>query len=167
MRPGYETGGSLEGFFEPTPFRSEDVKTAPKATGVHVVWGSDQELIYVGYTQDLRQRLGQHLSGNRGGSVLRSKIGAQLDEGLSRQATRDEITASLNGCTVAWKADPSPKRLKARIMDELKPTLNELYPTLEDPEEGPDETDDPWEEFLSWIRRFHESPDLDAKERDY
>jgi excinuclease UvrABC nuclease subunit len=55
----------LAGFTAPQPFTMKTAANAPGSPGVHVVL--DRSLvIYVGWTGNLRRRLRQHLTGNRG-----------------------------------------------------------------------------------------------------
>ncbi len=54
------------------------VASALRAPGVHVVLDRGT-VVYVGWTGDLRRRLRQHLTGNRGSSALRGQAGQELD----------------------------------------------------------------------------------------
>lgn len=163
MRKGYEAGGTLEHFSDPRAFRVENVSDVPNEPGVHVVWGPDQSLIYVGYSNRQRDRLRQHLSGDRQASILHKKIGQQLDEARSREATREEIETYLGGCEFAWTAENHPEALKARIMREFSPPLNERIPDVP----GDTTIADTWDEFFYWARKFYEDEAFDALERDY
>jgi hypothetical protein len=137
--------GLLDGFTDPVPFTSEHIRAAPPVPGVHVVWGTDGEPLYVGESGDLRRRLREHLSGDRQASILHNKVGRMLDKELGRTATRDEIRSFLRSCEVAWRATDDPASLKQRIMDELDPPLNERRPSGA---KRADHTDDDGEEPL-------------------
>ncbi len=97
---------ALGGFSEPAPYNGDTIKAAENRPGVHVVWNDQGELIFVGQSAKTRTRLRQHLSGDREASVLHKQVGEALDRSLGRVATKDEIRAWLENCTVAWKYDP-------------------------------------------------------------
>jgi|GEM_PF-6140891 len=163
MRQGYEPGGPLEGFTDPVPFTLENLHGIPDKPGVHMVWGPDGTSLYAEVTGSQRDRLRMHLNGDRDASVLHKKIGRRLDQELGREATREEIRDWLGTCDVAWKASDDRKRLKARIMAELKPALNEVIPAVD--EATIDRS--PWDAFIEWGRVFYEDPAFDANERGY
>lgn len=122
-------GEVLVGFSGPASLADEDtLRTVPDASGVHVVWGSTGRLLYVGQSTQTRSRLRMHLSGDREASILHEKVGRRLDRELGRRAGRDEIRAWLERCTFAYRLTEHPAALKARIMDELQPELNEVRP---------------------------------------
>lgn len=100
---------------------------APQTRGVHLVWGPDDEVVYVGQTGKLRARLLQHLRGDRKGSVLHEQIGLMLDEGAPGPATGNAIRAWLNGCRVAWKETDDSKFLKHVLVQKLDPRFNRLH----------------------------------------
>ncbi|MFC6015206.1 HNH endonuclease [Plantactinospora solaniradicis] len=119
--------GLLAEFSEPRPFTLDVVFLAPDAGGVHVVI-EDDEVIYVGETGHLRQRLQQHLRGNRGSSVLHKQVGAELDATEGRVATADEIAGWLGGRTVRWHPTDRRLELKAALVRQLSPRFNHLIP---------------------------------------
>lgn len=119
----------LVGFSGPASLADEDaLRTAPDESGVHVVWDPTGRLLYVGQSTQTRSRLRTHLSGDRAASILHEKVGRRLDCELGRRAARDEIRAWLERCTFAYRLTDDPSALKARIMDELQPELNEVRP---------------------------------------
>ncbi len=164
MRDGYEAGGPLDGFSEPVAFMKENLDAAGDDSGVHVVWDPDGTLIYVGMTKNQRQRLLMHLSGDRLASVLHKAVGKRLDREYGREATRDEIRSWLNRCEVAWNTTEERQELKARIMVELEPALNEVTPVVESTSTA---GDNPWDVLIGWARVFYEDPGFDAEERNY
>lgn len=122
-------GEVLVGFSGPASLADEDeLRTVPDASGVHVAWGSTGRLLYVGQSTQTRSRLRLHLSGDREASILHEQVGRRLDRELGRRAGRDEIRAWLERCTFAYRLTEHPAALKARIMDELQPELNEVRP---------------------------------------
>lgn len=130
MKQGYAAGEPLALFSEPRPFVADELAGVPDGPGAHVVWSSDDELLYVGQTKHLRTRLRQHLSGDREGSILHAKVGRMLDEQLGREATGDDIRKFASTCTFAWQESGNPKALKALIIDELHPRFNEIRPNV-------------------------------------
>ena len=127
---GYGPGEALDGFSSPVPLTDSTLADLLDDPGVHVFWNRDGQLLYVGETNHLRDRLRQHLSGSRTSSILREKIGRILDQDLGRDATADEITGYLRAGTFAWCSTANASQLKARIMDELRPALNDVRPTM-------------------------------------
>ncbi|MBE1486766.1 HNH endonuclease [Plantactinospora soyae] len=119
--------GLLAEFSEPRPFTLDVVVLAPNAGGVHVVI-EDDEVIYVGETGHLRQRLRQHLRGNRGSSVLHKQVGEVLDAAGGPVATADEITGWLGGRTVRWHPTDQRSALKAALVKRLRPRFNHVIP---------------------------------------
>jgi hypothetical protein len=130
---GYGPGRPLDGFTEPASFVSGTVDDADDQPGVHVVWDPDRELIYAGSSGQTRTRLRQHLGGDRQASILREKVGRDLDVELGRDVTQDEINNYLSACTVAWRLTADSDAVKARIMDELRPRYNEVRPRVQEP----------------------------------
>lgn len=122
---------TLDGFSSPVPYRTDAIAAVDDRQGVHVVSGPSNDVIFVGRSAKTRTRLRQHLTGDRGASVLHKQVGEVLDAELGRQASKDEIREWLEKCTVAWKYDDNPAPLKARIMDELSPRFNTVYPTTD------------------------------------
>ncbi|MEH0933729.1 hypothetical protein [Micromonospora psammae] len=95
----------------------ETVAAAPRTPGVHVVLDGD-EIIYVGFTgRELRDRMRQHLTGNRKSSVLHDQVGQELDHELGRQADTVEIAERLNRCEIRWRETDDPEGLKKRCCD--------------------------------------------------
>src|SRR6266508_6446398 len=103
MRKDYRPGEPLEGFSQPAPLTASSVAEVPESFGVHVVWDEDGQLIYVGHTGRQRSRLRQHLTGDRGASILHEKDGRIRDEQLGRPASSDEIRSLLERWTFAWR----------------------------------------------------------------
>ncbi len=111
---------SLEGFSEAVAFTTEAAAAAPAEPGVHVVTDAAGAPIYVGYSDDLRRRLRQHL---QGGSVLRDQVLAELGS-PDQPATAQDLTAWLARCTVSWRRSDDPKQLKAQLVAALQPRFN-------------------------------------------
>jgi hypothetical protein len=80
---------------------------------VHVVL--DGDIIYVGWTGDLRRRLRQHLTGNRESSVLHKQVGEVLDA-QGDPASAPDIADWLGRCTVSWRESATPEELKASLV---------------------------------------------------
>jgi hypothetical protein len=120
---------ALVGFTGPASLANEEALGAvPDVTGVHVVWDPAGRLLFTGQSAQTRSRLRMHLTGDREASILHDKVGRRLDRELGRRADRDEIRAWLQRCTFAYRLTDSPSTLKAQIMDELNPELNEVRP---------------------------------------
>ena len=121
---------SLEGFTDPQAFTIETTILAPTDAGVHLVFDADGAPVYVGWSGNLRQRLRQHLQGDRQASVLHEQVGAELDR-PDHLATAAEIAEWLGRCTVSWQLSDDPRELKARLVAELHPRFNRAaeYPT--------------------------------------
>jgi MoxR-like ATPase len=120
-----ELDALLDGFSERRPLTPATVGDAPAGPGVHVVWGPpEDDIIYVGRTRHLRDRLRQHLSGDRQASVLFEQVGALLDGDQPGSATRDEIQGWLASCQVAWRETEAPEELKDRIILAAHPRFN-------------------------------------------
>ncbi|MFG2102508.1 HNH endonuclease [Micromonospora echinaurantiaca] len=115
----------LVGFSPAQPYTREVAASAPRGLGVHVVFDGD-EVIYVGNTtmQPLRDRLRQHLTGNRGSSALHKHVGRWLDERLGREATTAEIADWLGGCEVRWRETDDPEGLKDALLQRVRPRFN-------------------------------------------
>jgi 5-methylcytosine-specific restriction protein B len=128
MREGYGPGEPLEGFSEPAAFTSSSVVVVPESSGVHVVWDEDGRLMYVGHSGRQRSRLRDHLTGGRVASILHDKAGRLLGEEWGRPANSDEIRSLLGRWSFAWRETADAEELKARIMDEFHPVLNEVRP---------------------------------------
>ena len=128
---GYGPGEALYGFTIPAALDANEVAGVPNEPGVHVVWDTDRVLLFAGSSTQMRDRLRQHLSGDRTSSILREKVGRRLEHELGRESSSTEITSFLRRCTFAWRRQAEPDRLKARIMDELRPVFNDIRPKLE------------------------------------
>ena len=124
-----EPGLAAEGFSKPTRFHRDELDELTNEPGVHVVWDPDGQLIYVGHSGSQRDRVLQHLSGDREASILHKKVGDRLDKRLQRAASRDEIRACLERMTIAWKSNDNPQALTSRIVEELGALLNEKRAT--------------------------------------
>ncbi|MEU4644779.1 HNH endonuclease [Micromonospora sp. NPDC023814] len=119
----------LDGFSPAQPYTREVAAEGPRALGVHVVLDGD-EIVYVGNTtkQPLRDRLRQHLTGNRGSSALHKNVGRWLDEQLGREASADEIADWLGGCEVRWRETDDPDGLKDALLQRVRPRFNRQLP---------------------------------------
>jgi|GEM_PF-4512079 len=129
-RRGYEAGGPLERFSDPLPLVGHNVAEVPDTSGVHVVWDSDGELLYVGESNSQRERLRQHLR-NRTSSILFEKVARLLSERLSREAKDHEVKSFLQNCDFAWREADNAGKLKARLIDELHPRMNDVRPNVD------------------------------------
>ena len=116
----------LEGFSDPADYVRDEVLQVPKEPGVHVIWGPapEDELIYVGETRDLRNRLFQHLSGDRQASVVHEQVGELLDGDAPDVASGDEIRSWLGGCRFAWRATDDRAELKRQLIEQYEPRFN-------------------------------------------
>lgn len=113
----------LDGFNGPVPYTRDAVRSAPTGRGVHVVLSQEGVTVFVGRSKNLRERLLEHLAGDRQASVLHDQVGQRLDR-QGRIADRREIEAYLNTCTVAWRESDDPEDLKNRLVAELQPIFN-------------------------------------------
>lgn len=125
---GSGPGEELEGFSPPVAYTRAAVQAAEDVPGVHVVWGPDGEVLYVGRSGAQRERLLQHISGGRGSSVLHQKIGARVDEELGHHASQPEIQAYLSTCRVSWRVADDPAQLQGDLITRLAPAFNERMP---------------------------------------
>ncbi|MFC0508245.1 GIY-YIG nuclease family protein [Micromonospora costi] len=124
--PDPMTDDLLAGFTPAQPYTMEAAATAPSAPGVHAVLDSDT-VVYVGWTGNLRNRLRQHLTGNRDSSVLYQQVGQLLDT-PSQAATREDIARWLGRCEVRWQETGSPESTKEALVLALKPRFNRQVP---------------------------------------
>ena len=104
----------------------EAVADAPPAPGVHVVLDAGS-VVYVGYTGNLRSRLRQHLTGNRGSSVLHDQI-AHLFDTPDHTATTDDVVAWLGRRELRWQETDDPKPAKETLVRALQPCFNRQIP---------------------------------------
>ncbi|MBM7492693.1 hypothetical protein JOD64_003915 [Micromonospora luteifusca] len=117
----------LTGFTAPQPYTTETVADAPRAAGVHVVLDGGV-VIYVGRTRrGLRQRLQQHLTGNRESSVLHDQVGQLLDTPGNTTSAAD-IAGWLGRCEVRWQETDNPEGTKEALVLALKPRFNRQVP---------------------------------------
>lgn len=116
----------LAHFTPPQPYTMEAAAGAPTSPGVHVVLDGGT-VIYVGYTSNLRNRLRQHLTGNRNSSVLHQQVGHELDK-LGSVASAKDIADWLGRCEVRWQETDNPKDEKEALVVALKPRLNRQVP---------------------------------------
>jgi hypothetical protein len=120
---------ALHGFSPPRSLADEAaIRAIPDEPGVHLVYDPDQRPLYVGTSSHSRTGIRQHVTGDREASILHEKVGRRLDRVLGRTASRDEIRDWLNGCTFTYRLTEDGPALKARLMDELDPELNEIRP---------------------------------------
>ncbi|WP_320064994.1 GIY-YIG nuclease family protein [Micromonospora sp. RTGN7] len=99
---------------------------APGSPGVHVVL-DDGVVVYVGHTGNLRQRLRQHLGGNRGSSVLHDQVGQCLDR-PGNAASAADIAGWLGQCEVRWQETDNPESTKEALVLALRPKFNRQVP---------------------------------------
>lgn len=119
----------MDGFTPPRSLADEEaIRAIPDKPGVYLVYDPGQKTLYVGTSSHSRTRIRQHLTGDREASILHDKIGQRLDRALGRTATRDEIRDWLRGCTFTYRLTEDGPALKARLMDEFDPELNEIRP---------------------------------------
>ncbi|MGW3609889.1 GIY-YIG nuclease family protein [Micromonospora sp. NPDC005163] len=117
----------LAGFTAPQPYTMETVADAPHAPGVHVVLDGGV-MIYVGRTRrGLRDRLRQHLNGNRDSSVLHDQVGQLLDT-PDNAASAADIADWLGRCEVRWQETDNPEGTKEALVVALKPRFNRQVP---------------------------------------
>ena len=166
----------LTGFSQPVAYTSDAVDLVPVGAGVHVVWGptADDGILYVGQTRRLRDRMRQHLTGDRQASVLFEQVAELLDGDYPDSAGRDEVRAWLATCRFAWKEHNDPAQLKRQLLEVLEPRFNRQNPSRRSTEagrtvvstglEGP--MADGWDRFVHWAKRLAEANDLDADERE-
>lgn len=118
-------GQLLEGFTDWAVFDLDSVASAPTGSGVHLVADDTGAVVYVGATGSLRDRLRQHLQGDRQASVLREQVGELLDtEG--DLASPEDITGWLGRCTVRWRLAEDPRGVKAELVQVLSPRFNRV-----------------------------------------
>ncbi|PWU43454.1 hypothetical protein DLJ46_31330 [Micromonospora globispora] len=116
----------LADFTAPQPYTMEAAAGAPTSPGVHVVLDRGT-VIYVGYTGNLRNRLRQHLTGNRDSSVLHQQVGHELDR-FGPVASAEDIADWLGRCDVRWQETGNPEGAKEALVLALKPCFNRQVP---------------------------------------
>lgn len=124
--PDATTDDLLAGFTAPRPYTIEAAASAPHAPGVHVVLDRGT-VVYVGYTANLRNRLRQHLTGNRDSSVLHEQVGQLLDR-PDRAASAADIADWLSRCEIRWQETDNPEGAKEALVLALKPRFNRQVP---------------------------------------
>ncbi|MFI6233494.1 GIY-YIG nuclease family protein [Micromonospora sp. NPDC050784] len=125
----------LAGFTAPRPYTMETVADAPRGPGVHVVLDGGV-VIYVGRTRrGLRDRLRQHLTGNRDSSVLHDQVGQLLDT-PDNAASASGVADWLSRCEVRWQETDNPEGTKEALVVALKPRFNRQVPKPRDANDG-------------------------------
>ncbi|MEU1837462.1 GIY-YIG nuclease family protein [Micromonospora chersina] len=118
--------GLLADFTPLQPYTPEAAASAPTSPGVHVVLDRGT-VVYVGWTGNLRNRLRQHLTGNRESSVLHQQVGQCLDT-PARAATRQDVAGWLGRCEVRWQETDNPEAAKETLVLTLMPLFNRQIP---------------------------------------
>jgi hypothetical protein len=121
--PDSTNDGLLAGFTAARPYTMEAAAGAPSSPGVHVVLEHDV-VVHVGWTGDLRRRLRQHLTGNRGSSVLHDQVGQELDAAAGNPASASDIAGWLGRRTVRWHETDNPQGTKEALVVALQPRFN-------------------------------------------
>ncbi|MET8310901.1 GIY-YIG nuclease family protein [Micromonospora sp. NPDC005173] len=116
----------LGGFTAPKPYTMDAAAGAPHAPGVHVVLDRGT-VVYVGYTGNLRNRLRQHVTGNRDSSVLHEQVGQLLDK-PGHEASAADIGDWLGRCEIRWQETNDPKGTKEALVLDLNPRFNRQVP---------------------------------------
>ncbi|MEU8162449.1 GIY-YIG nuclease family protein [Micromonospora parva] len=116
----------LSGFSPARPYTRDTAGDAPQTPGVHVVV-ENGEVVYVGSTGDLRRRLRQHLTGNRGSSVLHDQVGRLLDQHGAPAAAAD-IANWLAHCDLRWPRTDDARGVKEALVATLGPRFNRHVP---------------------------------------
>ncbi|MDG9675177.1 HNH endonuclease [Micromonospora sp. DH14] len=116
----------LSGFSPARPYTRDAAGDAPQTPGVHVVI-ENGEVVYVGSTGDLRRRLRQHLTGNRGSSVLHDQVGRLLDQRGAPAAAAD-IANWLAHCDLRWLRTDDARGVKEALVATLGPRFNRHVP---------------------------------------
>jgi hypothetical protein len=116
----------LTRFTDPQPYTMEAATGAPSSQGVHVVLDNGA-VVYVGWTANLRRRLGQHLTGSRKLSMLHDQVGQLLDAPGGAAPTAD-IAGWLGRRTVRWLATDNPKGTADSLVMALMPCFNRRVP---------------------------------------
>ncbi|MEW2328234.1 GIY-YIG nuclease family protein [Micromonospora chersina] len=121
-----DTEDLLADFTPPQLYATEAAAGAPTSPGVHVVLDGGT-VAYAGWTGNLRNRLRQHLTGNRDSSVLHEQVGQLLDK-PGNEASAADIADWLGRCEVRWQETDNPKGTKEALVLALKPRFNRQVP---------------------------------------
>ncbi|MET8040162.1 hypothetical protein ABZU25_04750 [Micromonospora sp. NPDC005215] len=78
-------------------------------------------------TGNLRNRLRQHLTGNRESAVLHEQVG-QLVDRQGTVATAQDIADWLGRCELRWQETDNPEGTKEALVLALKPRFNRQVP---------------------------------------
>ncbi|MBQ1021754.1 HNH endonuclease [Micromonospora sp. D93] len=124
--PDTPSGDPLSGFSPARPYTRDAAGDAPRTSGVHVV-GENGVVVYVGSTRDLGRRLRQHLTGNRGSSVLHDQVGRLLDQRGAPAAAAD-IADWLGHCDLRWLRTDDAQGVKEALVAALGPRFNRHVP---------------------------------------
>ncbi|MEV1074661.1 HNH endonuclease [Micromonospora parva] len=124
--PDTPSGDPLSGFSPARSYTRDAADDAPRTPGVHVVV-EDGVVVYVGSTGDLRRRLRQHLTGNRGSSVLHEQVGQLLDQRGAPAAAAD-IANWLARCDLRWLRTDDAQGMKEALVATLGPRFNRHVP---------------------------------------
>ncbi|MEU8018323.1 HNH endonuclease [Micromonospora parva] len=116
----------LSGFSPARPYTRDAADDAPRTPGVHVVV-ENGVVVYVGSTRDLRRRLRQHLTGNRGSSVLHEQVGLLLGQRGAPAAAAD-IANWLAHCDLRWLRTDDTQGVKKTLVATLGPRFNRHVP---------------------------------------
>ncbi|MEU5722769.1 GIY-YIG nuclease family protein [Micromonospora sp. NPDC047738] len=116
----------LADFTPSQPYTMEAAAGAPGTPGVLVVLDGGT-VVYVGYTGNLRNRLRQHLTGNRDSSVLHEQVGQLLDN-PGDEASAADIADWLGRCEVRWQETDNPEGTKEALVLALSPRFNRQVP---------------------------------------
>ncbi|MFC8614936.1 hypothetical protein ACFT9M_00760 [Micromonospora purpureochromogenes] len=81
----------------------------------------------MGQIPNLRDQLRQHLTGNRGSSVLHDQVGQLLDR-CGPAASAADIASWLGRCIVRWRESENPAADEAALVAALKPRFNQQLP---------------------------------------
>lgn len=84
-------------------------------------------VLYVGRTKNLRDRLRQHLTGDRIASVLHEQVGHEIDK-RGIEATASDVADWLAQREVRWHETDNPEAAKDALVLALKPRFNRQIP---------------------------------------
>ncbi|MEU8216204.1 HNH endonuclease [Micromonospora taraxaci] len=124
--PDTHSGDPLSGFSPARPYTRDVADDAPRTPGVHVVV-EHGVVVYVGSTGDLRRRLRQHLTGNRGSSVLHEQVGRLLDQ-RGAPAGAADVADWLSHCDLRWLRTHDAQGVKEALVAALGPRFNRRVP---------------------------------------